>query len=60
MQSLMSRQFFVVDFFALFFADDDFFLELETFLGNILIQPNETDEVRNCIILYLICKVSNG
>lgn len=56
----MSRDFFVVDFFALFFADDDFFLELETFLGNILIQPNETDEVRNCIILYLICEVSNG
>ena len=43
----MSRDFFVVDFFALFFADDDFFLELETFLGNILIQPNEADEVRN-------------
>lgn len=43
----MSRDFFVVDFFALFFADDDFFLELETFLGNIFIQPNEADEVRN-------------
>ena len=47
MQSLMSRQFFVVDFFALLFADDDFFLKFETFLGNILIQPNEADEVRD-------------
>lgn len=56
----MSRQFFVVDFFALLFADDDFFLKFKTFFGNIFIQPNETDEVRNCIILYLICKVSNG
>lgn len=54
MQSLMSRQFFVVDFFALLFADDDFFLKFETFLGNILIQPDEADEVRNCTILYFI------
>lgn len=54
MQSLMSRQFFVVDFFALLFADDDFFLEFKTFFGNIFIQPNETDEVRNYTILYFI------
>lgn len=46
----MGREFFVVDFFALLFVDDDFFFSQmrQMRLGIVLFY-----------ILYLICKVSN-